>query len=326
MKKISELLSTFFNVKLLLAVILAGLALFILFTSLSQHLPSERSPAQPASSAGGGRLDVNVTRENGISVSDRNEEINKSRLALAPQVRKNGVTYLPGVPRPAKRRAGDLSALSNIDAQWWLLAASEEEVRWLDQLGFPTPAEEKFLLAASDAELSRLAEEGDMNARAHLATRTAKKAFTSGNRAEVERAVFAQDTALAYLAGPYQAIVFAKGFGEMLSEYRALPENEQTDERKAMLKMLNYREQVASLVASAYGDPSVRYFRNIMNYSGLQKEFGWEANSNWSETSNVLAASARLRAANGLPPLTIIPRPIPNQATPPNERVIFERY
>jgi hypothetical protein len=321
MKKISEFLSTHFSVKLLLAIVVAALISLILIGGLIR-----RSPVNPSVSSanGGGSVDTNtmsVSRANGI---ERNED--KPKPIAAHSNDKRGVTYLPGIQRPAKRRPGDLSANTDMDTQWWLLAQSEAEVNWLDQLGFPTPAEERFLLSASDAELSRLVENGDMNAKAHLTTREAKKAFASGKRAEAERAAFAQDVALVHLAGPYQAIVIAKGFAEMVSDYRALPENEQTDERKAMLKIYNIREQVASTVASAYGDPSVLYMRNVMNYNNIQKELGWETSSNWSERSVVLAASARWRAGNGMPPFTIIPRPIPNPTTPPNERVIFERY
>jgi hypothetical protein len=321
MKKIGETRSTHLAVKLFLLVVVAGLILFILAGGLTQRSPAHpsASSANRSVSADNNSASVDLTNNSGL-----NER--KPKIVAGDPNQKTAVTYLPGIQRPTKQRPGDLSASSSMDTQWWLLAQSQAEANWLDRLGFPTPAEERFLLSASDTELSRLIENGDMNAKAHLATREAKKAFASGKRAEGERAAFAQDAALVHLAGPYQAIVIAKGFAEMVSDYRALPENEQTDERKAILKLYNHREQTASMVASAYGDPSVRYLRNIMNYNDIQKELRWEVNSNWSERSSVLAASAGWRAGNGMPPFTITPRPIPNPTTPPNERVIFERY
>jgi hypothetical protein len=323
MKKIGQFLSTPLGVKLLLTTVVVGLMLFILVGSLTQHSPP--LPSAPSADQGGsaGENKASVNLANNSRPNER-----ESKPVVTASNHKAGVTYLPGVQRPAKQRPGDLSMISDMDTQWWLLAESEAGVRWLDQLGFPTPAEERFLFSASDAELSRLVENGDLNAKALLATREAKKAFASGKLAEAERAAFAQDTALRHLAGPYQAIVIAKGFAEMIADYRELPESEKTEERKAILKLYNYREQVASLVATAYGDSSVDYLRNIMNLRGVQQEVGWQISDTGSleRSSSVLAASARWRAANGMPPLIIVPQPIPNASIPRNERVIFERY
>jgi hypothetical protein len=321
MRKTGDLhLSTYRKIKLLLLLILGGAIVFLLINSI---FPSHKTntivaPAPLAARQGNVGNDESAKTPSAVSKPAQTN----SAVETQPHT-----TYLPGMLRAVKRRAGDLSNLIHTDSQWWLLANSEKEAHWMDQMGYPTLAEERFLEAASDAELSKLASNGDMNAKAHLAARATKKAFISGKRSDGEKAAFEQDMAFAHLAGPYQAIVVAKAFGEMMWAYRELPEIEKTEDRRAILRLYNLREQNANVVASAYGEDSVRMLRNTLNYNDVEKELGGAGTlqGDLSGASRILAFSSRWRETIGLPPLTIVPKPI-TSPMPLDKRIIVERY
>jgi hypothetical protein len=323
MKKSGDLpSSTKHRIKLLLLLIIGGAVVLFLVNNLSTSRSTPAVPIATSTANNAARISTGAATP---AVISKQAQASKNATNVTAEA-KPPITYLPGVQRPIKQRPGDLSDLSSTASQWWLLANSEKEAQWMDQMGYPTPAEERFLEAASEAELARLTSNGDMNAKAHLGIRAAKKALIAGKLSDAEKAAFELDTTLTYFGtSPYQAIVIAKAFGEMMWDYRELPEKEKTEERRAVLRLYNYREQSANVVASAFGEDSVRMLRNTLNYNDAEQELGGGIQRDLSRASNIFAASARSRPVLGLPPLTIIPKPI-TAPGPPDQRVIVERY
>jgi hypothetical protein len=232
-------------------------------------------------------------------------------------------TYKPGVPRSVRvTPTPEGQYLFYIDKpNWWLYAQSKEEAEWLDQQGFPTPGEEQILQAASDEQLKTLANNGDLNAHAHLAVRAAKKALLTGGAEENQRAKIALETA-SLQGGPYAAIMIVKGFGEMLNELRGAAPAEMPEQLRKAMRDYDEIQQQASVIGSAMGDQSIPLLKRQMaaQFLGRDKLI---PNAKAIDPSGEWIASASVRRQElGYPPLTIVPRP----GIGHYEGKIFERY
>ena len=283
-------------------------AMYFLVWSDHKISRREQEPAQVTSA-------VKLNAANSATASMR------SPIAGVP----GGTTYLPGLARSVKASAGNLYSDENIKGKrWWLYATSEDDAKWLDRYGYPTPAEEERLEKASDIELAALVASGDLNAKAIQAVREAKKAFLTGT--------FEQIRVKAYIlqrivvdGGPYQALATMRGFGEILQLYSDIPEEQQTDAQRKALQELDIPQQIARGFLAAYGDQnSVNVSYNTMRFPAQRVDSRLKA-PDLSAMSVMIsfAASARRREEQNQPPLTIVPRP---EMSIGQSTMIYERY
>lgn len=238
-------------------------------------------------------------------------------------------TYRPKSPRAYRQFLGAVDSNGDVDRRvsgWWLYAKSEAETRWLDEYGFPTPSEEARLNKSTDAELAVLVANGDLNAKAHQATRIAKAAFASGSTTQAGQALSVLAQALRGGGGPYQAFTIYRAYAEMLSEYDWLPEGQKTAEQRAILAKYDYTAQLAHAYGSAFGDQAMLGLYNTSHsreIAGLPKMKEYSA----LQFSETMAIFARQRLELGLPPLTLSPRPgAPESAVQGAKGIILERY
>jgi hypothetical protein len=220
-----------------------------------------------------------------------------------------GITYRPGQPRAVGIYAGHLDA-NDRKSNWYLYARSEQELKWLDFYGFPTPAEDARLKKSTDDELKALVEAGDLNAKAHQAVRMAKAFFEKN---DVSKAPTAQG-AMGYLlmeGGPYQAITVLNAYGDMLTEFAYLPADQRTEQQRKILDIYAICADDAFASGKLYGDFAMRATYNTIPM-GIKGELGLKTDSlSAASFANGVATASGERIAKGLPPITIMPRPEP---------------
>jgi len=237
-------------------------------------------------------------------------------------------TYRPGAARPTRITTGDLDTIEyrKSNPRWRLYAKSAEEARWLDQYGYPTPAEEAKLEASSTEALKAMAEGGDLNAMAHYGIRWANAATVSKNpRDAIVAGAFLYD--LIKDGGPYQATVVRNGINQIAEAYQSLPESEQTPERFKALAPLIYPQQVGWLVGELYDDVQTNN-RNVDYTSRLdiaERYPQLESLYKISERTliGLIQSSIQRRQYRGLPPPVITLRP--NDFTV-STNTVYERY
>jgi hypothetical protein len=238
------------------------------------------------------------------------------------------LTYQPGVKRNINQYPGPVE-VGKTGTGWWLLARSTAEADWLDLHGYPTPTEEKLLAGMSDAELKSRSDAGDQNASTHIAIRSAKGAFLSRDKIQIEAATNGLGFAL-NLGGPYAASKTLEFSAELLAAYSALPNKDRTESmRKALREFSVYRE-IAAALSIAHGDHTIDL---------LYSQFTAPPDLKLATASDVDARSIALSIANasleranaGRTPLTFVPRPLPpeiSRGDPGKYRefpVVFER-
>jgi hypothetical protein len=220
-----------------------------------------------------------------------------------------GITYRPGQPRAVGIYTGQLDA-NDRKSNWYLYARSEQEIKWLDFYGFPTPAEDARLKKSTDDELKVLVEAGDLNAKAHQAVRMAKAFFEKN---DVSKAPTAQGT-MGYLlmeGGPYQAITVLNAYGDMLTEFAYLPADQRTEQQRKILDIYAICADDAFASGKLYGDFAMRATYNTIPM-GIRGELGLKTDSlSAASFANGVATASGERIAKGLPPITIMPRPEP---------------
>jgi hypothetical protein len=220
-----------------------------------------------------------------------------------------GITYRPGQPRAVGIYAGQLDA-NDRKSNWYLYARSEQELKWLDFYGFPTPAEDARLKKSTDDELKALVEAGDLNAKAHQAARMAKAFF---EKKDVYNAPTAQG-AMGYLlmeGGPYQAITVLNAYGDMLTEFAYLPADQRTEQQRKILDIYAMCASHALASGKIYGDYAISATYNTIPM-GIKGELGLSTQETSAASfANGVATASGERIAKGLPPITIMPRPEP---------------
>jgi hypothetical protein len=232
-----------------------------------------------------------------------------SRNTKAGSLAATAITYRPGQPRAVGVYAGHLDA-NDRKSNWYLYARSEQEIKWLDFYGFPTPAEHERLKRSTDDELKALVEAGDLNAKAHQAVRMAKGFF---EKSDVSKAPTAQGT-MGYLlmeGGPYQAITVLNAYGDMLTEFAHLPVDQRTEQQRKILDIYAICADDAFASGKLYGDFAMRATYNTIPM-GIKGELGLKTDLlSAASFANGVATASGERIAKGLPPITIMPRPEP---------------
>jgi hypothetical protein len=226
--------------------------------------------------------------------------------AMAPVFAANGMssTYRPGVGR-AIRVTDGLRVKADKLVGWWLYARSAEEASWMDHFGYPTPAEELQLLKMSDEDLATLAKSGDKNAEVHIYARLASAAFTSRD----ERGVMKSAGFLASLArnNPYGAAKASAVYNDIVDSYYNIPEAARTEEDKKRLQRYTDMYLDAAQTSALFGDHAAA---SVRNSNGLGPYKDAQVSLSYGETvASKFSQLSRDRIKEGLPPLTILPRP-----------------
>ncbi len=278
----------------------------------------------------------------GAAQIERNNKLRESIADLLPQKNNSqplppvapsilpaiNSTYRPGVTRPTRTTAGDFDTIEyrKSNPRWRLYAKTAEEARWLDQYGYPTPAEEAMLETASTETLQALVAGGDLNARAHYDVRRAKAAMESKNPRDPIVAGAALDD-LVTEGGPYQATVVRNGINQILDAYQSLPESEQTPERLKALAPLIYPQQVALLMGLLYDDVQTtnRNVDVVLNLTIAEKypQLGSLYKIDERTVINSIQSNIKRRKSRGQPPLVITLRP---NDFAERTNTIYERY
>lgn len=215
-------------------------------------------------------------------------------------------TYQPNVVRELRQIPVALE-IGYKNPNWWLYARTPEDAAWLDRHGYPTIGEEVRLSAATDEELKAMAQRGDMNAKVHLATRSARTEFNGSNLTKAEGA----SNMMALLAqeyGPYAALKTMTTFGDVKDLYSATPEASRTEFQKKALREYSIAYEIAYAMTQAYGEYTAE---KVRSYTAAPQSFGVVDRKDImaAALAQTLANTSRDRIANGFPPITLDPRP-----------------
>lgn len=230
---------------------------------------------------------------------------------------RNDVTYRPGQARLVKQYTGPIDKKSTT-SYWWLYAQSDEEAKWLDFYGYPTPSEEARLRSSTDAELKSLADAGDLNAKTHQFTRAMATALKTNDERIITFALGAEVGNILSMGAGYQATTIMQGYAKMLSEYGAIPEAERTKEQHNIILKLAPIYNAAQIQAEMFGDEPAEtlskriYAESIgfMNQAMVSSVMG-------TQVAIAMGNSARDRESAGIPPLVIKARPLAPQGDNP---------
>jgi hypothetical protein len=236
-------------------------------------------------------------------------------------------TYRPGVQRSRRQVADTMeNMVYNSKKSWWLYAQSDKDAQWLDQYGYPTPEEHERLTNASDAELDNLVKNGDLNAKSHQAIRAASKAYTTGDYNDLIKAHETLYTTIR-AGGPYQAVMFARSFMDLARKFQRLPPEEQTDEKRKVIQRFGEIQQEASFLTGLYNDELGTRAARVLSNEKKSEYLGLKPQAELSAVSaaSMMADHARWREYNGLPPITILARPVAANNNN-NEIIVIERY
>lgn len=231
---------------------------------------------------------------------------------------RSDVTYRPGQARLVKQYTGPIDQKSTT-SYWWLYAQSDEEARWLDFYGYPTPSEEARLRSSTDAELKSLADAGDLNAKTHQFIRAMVTAIKTNDERIITFALGPEVSDILGMGAGYQATTIMQGYAKMLSEYGAIPENERTKQQYNIVLKLAPIYNVAQIQAEMFGDvPAETLSRRIyaesmggfMNHAMFSSVMG-------TNVAISIGNNARDRESAGVPPLVIKARPLAPQGDNP---------
>jgi hypothetical protein len=287
--------------KIRLVIMFLLVALFVLF--LTQNFWKSNLPL-----ANDQVVQVNSTPPDRSS-SQTSSVGTPTRASALPVV---GGTYQPSVARRLREIPRALE-IGYKNPNWWLYARTQEDAAWLDRHGYPTPSEENRLTAATDEELKAMAQLGDINAKVHLASRSAKAEFNGSNLIKAEGA----SNMMALLAqehGPYAALKAMTTFGEVKNLYNTVPETARTEYQKKVIREYSKAYEIAYAMTQAYGEHTAELVRS---YTVAPQSFGAidRKDAVAAEFAQSLANTSRDRIAKGLPPITLDPRPIPPEVT-----------
>ncbi len=303
---------------LMIFLVCAWLIKYFIFTDNNQGgtLDSAASRAQPTSSR------VSSSSDNTTSASM------PSSVSNIAQTSNVNSTYRPGQTRALRQYLGVIDR-NNTASDWWLYAKSEAEAQWMDTYGYPTPAEEAKLNAATLEELKKMKDAGDMNARAHWVSRRFSAAFESTD--PIERSnMRGQIEGLLTEGGPYQATKILQAYGKLLADYSAIPTSQRTEDQANFIMEHGMNFKAAEVSASIFSDDAAKSMRDniIKTFGGnrfSQILSGTDKNGHYpaEAVASQLSYGSTIRAYKRLPPLVILPRPkVPEGATP----YYLERY
>lgn len=217
------------------------------------------------------------------------------------------ITYQPGISRDTRLLSKPIW-LGKKSLNWWLCARSREEAEWLDRYGFPSPSEEQILTSSTVLTLKSLASKGDLNAQAHLATRSAKDTLNSSDWKLAEKVIKALRFQMIE-GGPYAALKTMASFGELLDVYSSLPASDQTEYKRKILQEYYVQYEFAYELATAYGDHTAATF---YAHISIPEELGTIAKKDVSDNNvaRLVTIVSAQKLENGLPSVSLMPRPL----------------
>jgi hypothetical protein len=230
-------------------------------------------------------------------------------------------TYQPGKPHAVRQLTASVDR-QNKSSAWWIHPKTEEEARWMDTYGYPTASEEERLRSASLADLKALADAGDLNAKAHFLGRSFVTDFEKGD-VKSRNLYTGQVEYLLTDGGPYQATTFIQYYGQLLSAYAALPEEQRTGKWAQNVQDLGTSFKFAELQLKMLGDEVGMGVRtDVFAQAGGYFQASM-INLPGDSLATSIAVNARRRAERGEPPLVIVPRP---KQPPGDSSFYLERY
>lgn len=208
---------------------------------------------------------------------------------------------------------------------WWLYAQSEEEARWLDFYGYPTPAEEAQLRAMSDADLKAMADIGNLNAKTHVVARKFTKALVEGNIIDADNIIRGFDSTAVYAAGGgYQGMTMMQAYAKALDAYYAIPELEKTAAQRKFIEDGLTQFNDARAYAVMFDDYEAEALGQLIGESSGYLHQRMIDMDKGRIVISFLRSLPRYRQNElGLPPLVIQPRPRTANA---NAAVYYDRY
>ncbi len=271
---------------------------------------------------------ANAARKEAMSIASGARPTNASpQIPALQRPTRADITYRPGEARAFRQYTGPIDKKSTT-SYWWLYAQTEEEAKWLDYYGYPTPAEEAKLRASTEIELKLLADAGDLNAQAHYLSRLMSQAVFSENFREMmalgglsNRLYFGE----LYASGSsYQATTFMQAYANVLANYNAIPPAQQTEQQRKLIAewAVTFNESQIQTQVFADGDAEKLAKEIVEKAPGFVRQAMTSSLSSM-DTGSVLSYAARHREELGLPPLTSKPRPKAPEGDSP---IYLERY
>ncbi len=271
---------------------------------------------------------ANAARKEAMSNASGARPTNASpQIPALQRPTRADITYRPGEARAFRQYTGPIDKKSTT-SYWWLYAQTEEEAKWLDYYGYPTPAEEAKLRASTEIELKLLADAGDLNAQAHYLSRLMSQAVFSENFREMmalgglsNRLYFGE----LYASGSsYQATTFMQAYANVLANFNAVPPARQTEQQRKLIAewAVTFNESQIQTQVFADGDAEKLAKEIVEKAPGFVRQAMTSSLSSM-DTGSVLSYAARHREELGLPPLTIKPRPKAPEGDSP---IYLERY
>lgn len=254
--------------------------------------------------------------------------------ATAPISGAASSTFMPGVRRGVRPYSGpidDKGLVPSTVPGWWLYAYSAEEAAWLDKHGYPTPAEAQRLRSSSKQELRQMYDAGDINALAHLATKTMLDMINKKPRSpdDPKYPISGVDVLTMPRLSPYQAIVLAQGYIEARDAYYKTPLDDRTEEQLNILRARVRDAEFASVLSKALGEPAYSAISAAERWSQIDVPGEFTVGRLEADFFvNDLFKVHRARLAAGLPPLDFQKRPTPLDTTQrlPTPTQVLERY
>ncbi len=245
---------------------------------------------------------------------------------LKPPTRAD-ITYRPGEARAFRQYTGPIDKKSTT-SYWWLYAQTEEEAKWLDYYGYPTPAEEAKLRASTEIELTLLANAGDLNAHAHLLSRLMSQAVFSKDYREAmalgglsNRLYFGE---LFASGSSYHATTFMQAYANLLANFNATPQAQQTELQRKLIGEWAVTFNESQIQSQIFADDDAeKLAKEIVENAPRSVQQAMTSSISSMSTASILSYAARHRQEVGLPPLTIKPRP---KAPPGDNPIYLERY
>lgn len=272
---------------------------------------------------------ANAARKEAMSNASGARPTNASpQIPALQRPTRADITYRPGEARAFRQYTGPIDKKSTT-SYWWLYAQTEEEAKWLDYYGYPTPAEEAKLRASTEIELKLLADAGDLNAQAHYLSRLMSRAILSKDFREamalsgLSNDIYFSD--LYALGSSYQATTFMQAYANTLTEFSGIPQLQQTELQRKLIREMAVTFNRSQIQTQLFADDEAKTLgaQIYENLAGWFMQQAMTSSISGMSTASILSNAARHREELGLPPLTIKPRPKAPEGDSP---IYLERY
>jgi hypothetical protein len=252
-----------------------------------------------------------AAREGGLSTGTLHAGNSSSRMGASsgsgPRAHANAHQNSPA--HVAVKQVTLSKAELETHPRYWMLGYSEQDVGWLARFDYPALEEEARLSQATDDQLFKLSEAGNLNARVHLGIRYAPRALMSNDSRAIQQARSMIEQALIE-GGPYHAAKTADFFVNLATNRRDLG-NLNDDQRTALQNQFLPLYEMAKGISAMYGDFATA--RVVNRYRDIGPMFGLPE----SQPMPFEFALARLanmnkeRVRRQLMPYEVVQRPSP---------------